>query len=397
MDNSNLEEKSNIEVKEESRFIQLKSYEGINESNLMTIPFVSLRRSRVDVIENTWTKSNGDEVGIKVVGGAESGCPTMAEMDVLLALLRIMIKDNDNGYEYNKTDKKVKLKKTIHFTFKELARELGYADINGGIKKRLDKSIRILNETTIYSNFAIRDIEIGEYVSDFKGTQSCKILTNYKSYSMSTRKKQNKKLADYKTIREETSIDIDDFFFNNMCNNYFKIYNFKKYISLGKGISKKLFLILSQWSHGYEKYVTYKVLYNYIGIASEVNTQDKEWYYNRLIKDALDELVSIKFINTYEIVTSEGVNFIFNKRKLEKAKFKDRYLTFDDIYNRLREIGFDLDDVVKYVRLDNGSYISGLLRYIDDKINKGHDIKDLKNYVEQGLKYENYDIREYEI
>lgn len=380
---------------EEIKVIKLKSYEGINESNLMTIPFVSFKKAKVPKIERTWVRSNGEEVGITVKGSSDFGCPTMMEMDVLLALFRIMMKDKDNQYVYDKANNHIEFNRKINFTYNELAKELNYADLNGKIKEKLERSIKILNETTIYSNFAIRDIEQGEYVADFKGEQSCRIIGGYKSYSMSKRKRQGKKFADHREIREETSVEIDKFFFNNMCNNYFKIYDFKKYISLTQSIAKKLFLILSQWSHGNEKYVSYKVLYDYIGL--DVNTKTEQNYYNRRIKDSVKELKDINFINDFEIKTMQGINFIFNKPRLDKAKFKDKYLTFDDIYMRLRELGFDLDDVNKYVRLDNESYIAGLLRYIDDKINKGHNIADLKAYVEQGLKYENYDVREYEI
>lgn len=389
-DNELLEEKE-----EEIKIIKLKSYEGINESNLMTIPFVSFKKAKVPIIERTWVRSNGEEVGITVKGSVDHGCPTMAEMDILLALFRIMMKDKDNQYEFNKTNNYIEFNRKINFTYSELAKELNYADLNGKIKQKLEKSIKILNETTIYSNFAIRDIEQGEYVADFKGEQSCRILGSYKSYSMTKRKRQGKKFADHKEIREETSVEIDKFFFNNMCNNYFKIYDFKKYISLTQSIAKKLFLILSQWSHGHEKYISYKVLYDYIGL--DINTKTEQNYYNRRIKDAVTELKSINFINDFEIKSTQGINFIFNKPRLDKSKFKDRYLTFDDIYIRLREIGFTLDDIPKYVRLDNESYVSALLRYIDDKLSKNHTIKDLKAYVEQGLKYENYDVREYEI
>lgn len=384
-----------IESKKEIKVIKLKSYEGINESNLMTIPFVSFKKAKVPIIERTWVRSNGEEVGITVKGSVDFGCPTMTEMDILLALFRIMMKDKSNQYEYDKANNQVKFNRKINFTYNELAKELNYADLNGKIKEKIEKSIKILNETTIYSNFAIRDIEQGEYVADFKGEQSCRILGGFKSYSMTKRKKQGKKYADHREIREETSVEIDKFFFNNMCNNYFKIYDFKKYISLNQSIAKKLFLILSQWSHGYEKYVSYKVLYDYIGL--DVNTKKEQNYYNRRIKDSANELKSINFINDFEVRQTEGINFIFNKPRLDKIKFKDKYLTFDDIYSRLRDIGFGLDDIHEYVRLDNESYISALLRYIDDKIAKEHTIKNLKAYVEQGLKYENYDVREYEV
>ena len=376
------------------KIIKLKSYESVNESNLMTIPFVSFKKAKVFEIERTWVRSNGEEVGI-TIKGSTGGCPTMAEMDVLLALFRIMMKNKSNQYTYNENNNIVDFDRTINFTYKELADELGYADISGKIKKNLEKSIKILNETTIYSNFAFRDIEIGEYVADFKGEESCRIISKYKSYSMSKVKRQGKKYSNYKEIREQTSVEIDEFFFNNMCNNYFKIYNYKKYMSLTQSIAKKLFLILSQWSHGSSKYITYKVLYDYIGL--DIKTDKDRNYYNRRIKDAIKELKEIKFIDDFEIKKLQGITFIFNKGKLDKEKYKHRYLTFNDIYIRLRDIGFDLDDINKYVRLDNESYIAGLLRYIDDKLDKGYKISNLKNYIEKGLKYENYDVREYEI
>lgn len=383
--------KNNITVK----FIKLKTYEGINESNLMTIPFVSFARTKVATIERTWVRSNGDEVGIKVVGG-EHGCPTMNEMDVLLALLRIMIKNNNNGYSYDKDNKTAEFNQTINFTYKELAEELGYTKFGGTQKKALDKSIKVLTETTIYSNFAIKDIDEGNYITTFKGEESCRILTTYKKYSMTkVNKNKGDKYLSAKDIKEQTSVKIDDFFFHNMCNNYFKIYDFGKYRSLKGDITKKLFLILSQWSHGYQKFISYKVLYDYIGL--DVPTIQKVYYYNRRLKDAVDELVEIKFLDSYEIKQQQGINFIFNIIKLERSKFKDRYLSIDDIYTRLREIGFDLDDFQKYVRLDNEPYVGALLRYVDDKLAQEHTIKDIKSYVEQGLKYENYDVRDYEI
>jgi hypothetical protein len=394
VDKSVSQVKSMKEQEEDIKFIKLKSYEGINESNLMTIPFVSFSKAKVKTIERTWVRSNGDEVGIKVVGG-EHGCPTMSEMDVLLALLRIMIRDNGNGYTYNKSQKQVSLNKVINFTYSELAKELGYAKFGGQQKRTLEKSMKILVETTIYSNFAIRDIEQGEYIADFKGEESCNILTHYKSYSMARRKRAKQNFADHKEVRECTSVEIDDFFFNNMCNNYFKIYDFKKYMSLNDDISKKLFLILSHWSHGYQKFISYRVLYDYIGL--DVPTADKAYYYNRKLRASAEKFKAIGFINDFELRQGEGINFIFNLVKLNRSKFKDRYLTIEDIYTRLRELGFSLDEFNIYVRLDNEPYVSALLRYIDDKTAQDHTIHDLKAYVEEGLKYENYDVHDYEI
>lgn len=390
----NLLKRSNTNDLEDVKVIKLKSSESINEINLMSIPFVSFKKKKVTEIRRRWIKSDGSEVGITVVGTEKNGCPTMAEFDVLLALIKIMLEDQGNKYEYNKKDKKIKVNQRIYFTYKQLAKKLGYSDISGRIKNKLEKSIKILNEVTIYSDFALKDAESGDYVVDFKGEESSRILCSYKSYSMEKQKKKGEKFKGYKEIKESTSIMIDDFFYNNMCNNFFKKYDYNTYMSLKQGIAKKLFLILTQWSKGSEKYVSYKVLYDYIGL--DVNTNEEKNYYNRRIKDSVQELKDIGFIQDFKIKKLQGVYFVFNQVKLDRKKHMNKYNNFDTIYNRLREIGFDLDDISKYIRLDNEKYVAALLRYTDVQIDKGNPIKDIKAYIEKGLKHENYDVREYE-
>ncbi|WP_242865012.1 replication initiator protein A, partial [Clostridium botulinum] len=72
------------EEEQEVETISLKSNQSINESNLMVIPFISMKKTKVKVLERYWI-SNGVRRGIKVVGSGEHGCPTIAELDVLLA------------------------------------------------------------------------------------------------------------------------------------------------------------------------------------------------------------------------------------------------------------------------------------------------------------------------
>ncbi|APH21003.1 TPA: replication initiator protein A [Clostridium botulinum] len=388
------------EEEQEVETISLKSNQSINESNLMVIPFISMKKTKVKVLERYWI-SNGVRRGIKVVGSGEHGCPTIAELDVLLALFRILIKNVGFKYEYNRTTGKVSLPKTIHFTYQELSKELGYKTYGGALKKKLENSVKCLNEATIYSDLGLRDVEAGDYIYDFEGEDSFRILEDYKSFSYTKRKKKGEKIGDAKQVKSMQSVTISDFFFKNICNNYFKIYNYNQYLMLTKGVAKKLYLLLNQWSRGYEKYLTYIKLYDMLSldVAKNENNEEidkkKAYYYNRIIKDALDELTTVKFIQDYDIRTNDGINLIFNINKRNKNRFLDKYNDEKEIINRLQEIGLTLKEWTKYYRLDNQEYVKALLRYVDYKIENKNDIRDVLKFTIDGLKSENYDVKEF--
>lgn len=379
----------NIEASE--KLITIKPFQGLNESNLMTLPFISLKRKKEPVLIRKWIKGN-QEVGLKVVGG-ENGCPTMFDLDVLLALFRLLIKSIDGKYVL-KENNKVDFPKEINFTYRKLAKEMGIKKFGGSCKVRLENSIKKLNEVTIYSTFAFRDQEEGKYIKTFKGERSCGILCKYKSYSVEERKVNKDKLASPKEIESLQSVEIDEFFYKNMCSNYFKLYDYDKYIKLNKSIGKKLLLILTQWSNGYEKYLSMQTLYDYIGI--DIKDKKDEYYYNNELKKALDELKEVGFIKEYEFKVGEGILFIFNATQKIKAKGLDKYTTDADVIARLREIGISYEDINNFVKMDTLSYISAMLRYVDDRFNRGL-VEDLFKYTAKGLPYGSYDVHDYEV
>lgn len=376
----------------EVQIISLKSNQSINESNLMVIPFVSMSKSKVSILERTW-ESKGIERGIKVVGSAEHGCPTVQELDVMLGLFRILIKNVGFKYEYNKATGKVNLPKVINFTFQELSKELGYKTYGGALKKKLENSVKCLNEVTMYSNFALRDVEVDDYIYDYNKEESFRIIEKYISYSYKNKKKSGEKIGNSKQIKEQQSVEISDFFFNSICNNYFKIYNYDSYIGLTKGLSKKLYLLLTQWSKGYEKYLTYKVLYDMLSL--DVVDSKKEYYYNRLIKEALDELMSVGFIQDYEVKKSEGIIFVFNKSKRLASKYLDKYNTQEEIIIRLQCIGFDIDDLAKYYTKDGEKYLKGVLRYMDYRIKNRKDIINELDFIKSALDRGDYGVTDF--
>lgn len=95
MDNQ-LETSKNEDLEEvKNRIITIKSYQGFNESNLMTLPIFSLKRKRVSEINRLWIKGE-QEVGLTVVAPPKTGCPTIYELDVLMALFKLLSKSMDN-------------------------------------------------------------------------------------------------------------------------------------------------------------------------------------------------------------------------------------------------------------------------------------------------------------
>lgn len=370
--------------------ITLSEHQGINESNLMTLPFVSMKRKPEKVIERKWARG-GQEVGIKVLGSAEYGCPTMYDLDVLLALFRIMMKNVDNKYLLTENNSVTLPNEKIHFTFRQLAREMGLKSFGQITKDRLVKSIRVLTESTIYSKFSIRDCVEGKFVLH-NGVESCRIITKSSSYSVKEMKFNGKKLASPKEILDKQYVIIDEFFYKNMCSNYFKVYDRDKYLKLKSNIAKKLFLILTQWSKGYEKYVTMQVLYDYIGL--EIETKQDKFYYNRELKKALKQLQEVGFIDEFEFLVNDGVKFLFSRKGLARKYGHSKYTKSEEVVARLREFGVDYNYITTYCTAETIDYVAALLRYTDDKISLGQ-VNDTFRFIMKGLPFGRYNVDKY--
>lgn len=383
------------EKEDEIKVITIKSTHSIAESNLMVLPFVSVRNTKVGIFKREW-ESKGIKRGIEVKGSVNLGVPTIKDLDVLLALFRIMVADMDFKYEYNVTQNTAKIESPeIHFTFQSLAKEMGYTSFSGAIKEILEKSLKRLNETTIYStgSGALRDAKESDYITEFNGEESFRIITDLKTYSYKKVKNRGEKIVNAKGVKEKTSVRIDKFFFKNICNNYFRIYDYSQYLKLRFGFSKKLFLLLNQWSHGYEKFLTYAIIYDILGLKTKVKKDI--YYYNKQIKKAFRELVQINFIEDFiENKDKTGINIIFNRTMSSNAKMLNKYKTDAEVIARLHELGLSYDAITKYYRLDNQDYVKGLLRYYDFKLKNGTIKKknDPLSLLKDGLKKENYNL-----
>lgn len=394
MDNvENVAETSNINDSDCGKVINIKPHQSFNESNLMTLPFISLKRKKEKKLVRRWVR-NGIDVELTVKGSADLGCPTIYEMDVLMALFKIQSKNMDNKIVVSNDNKVENMSNIINFTYRELAKEMGLKGFGKATKERLEKSIKCLVETTIYSKQAIRNQKEGAYVSSFNGEESSRIISKYKSYSVETRKLEGKELLHHEDIRDFQSVQIDEFFFSNLVSNYFKLYDYKKYKILKNNIAKKMLLILTQWSHGNEKYIKLQTLYDYLGI--QIETKQDSYYWGRRLKESLDELKKVKFFEEYKIDSNEGINLVFNTTVRIKSKGLNKYTKDEEVVARLREIGIEYEDINKFCRMDTMPYISALLRYVDYKYSIGA-VDDITGYTFAGLQYGTYDVSEFEI
>ena len=387
----NLENSSSIICQDEQlSLFKFKENQGFNETNLMTLPFIWLKRldkkNPKRTFTRTWTKSNNETVSIKVVGG-ECGVPCIGELDILLALFKIYINQIGNKVTINKESKLANFPtKKIHFTYRQLAKVMGYKSYGGALKKKLERSILTLNETTIYSNFAVKDATTGEYVDVFKCKKSSRIIESYIGYSKESYIKKNGESLKASEIKDYQVIELDDFFFDNICNSYFKVYNYDDYIKLKYGVSKKLYLILSTWSKQSSKTIRYETLYDYIGLEYETKSDIK--YNKDQIRKAIKELVEIGFIEDYKIKSGKngGVEFIFNSYKTELKFFKDKYNTNGEIVEKLRLINISYDEINELFKAYDGKTMAGLLRYMDYREENGNTIANRRRYFLTGLK-----------
>lgn len=375
---------------EQISFFNLKENYGIVETNLGVLPFISMKRKKVNILNRTWTRSNGQQVMLKVVGG-EDGVPQMKDMDVLLALLRLNAKQQNNCFK--KVNGNVEINRRIYFTYAELARELGLEIRGGSMKARLEKSIKKLNEATIYNKFAFMDAKTKEYIKVFKGEKSCRILRNYTSYEMCDSIKDNGKYLSAKEIKEMQYVEIDDFFYENMCCNYFNSYNFNMYISLKMDMAKKIFLILNIWSKSSSKFITYQALFDYIGL--DIKEAKDQYYAINQIKKAMTELMSIKYIDGYDEEKGRGINIIFNQKKLDILNFKNLYITSGDQFNALRAYGIRIDQVSLILTNFSKEYVAAVLRSLKYKSAKGEVKKNMINYIMSAFGEEKWDVKEF--
>lgn len=334
------------------KILRIPVDKSILEGNLMELPFITYFKSKepLTVVEYFWVDSKGVEKKIEV-RGSKWGVPNEYCFDVLTALFRLHIRQN-KSVEFNIDENRWNMNKTIHFSLTELAKEMGYKSFGKNVFDKLDISLETLNDTTIYNkaNGAFLDVKSNTYLSA-EAKESIGIIRNYKSYRYS-KLQEGAKRINYRDIKDYTSVMIDDFIYESLCNSYFKIFNYEQFSKLEMGIAKKMFLLLNKWRAERKKvFLKWETLYQRIPLISTNKDDEKpDKYKKRRIRDACKKLIEIGFIKEVHENTI-GIEFIFNDGvEHEIAMTSDnselvQYDTVSGILNALSNINFTAKEI----------------------------------------------------
>lgn len=365
-------------VKGEQKILTIDVDEEWIENNLIDMPFIYYYQSKepINMVEYKWKSNDGLNRSIQVRSSIY-GVPSPFEFDVLLALLRIHFKNNNNVVYPAKN-----MNNTIHFTFRELAKEMGYKGFGGKTKEKLDKAIERLCDTNLYNTTqgGLYNPITKEYITDSK--MVINILSDYKSYSYINTNEGVK--LDKKSLKDKASVVIHEFFFTSICNGKGKISDKNLRLSLKNSLSRRLYLILNKWRNNRsEMFLTYEKMYERIPLIDSKTIS----YRNKRIKSASEELVEKGFLKSIN-VQNRGITFVFNDKKIKSSPeptptLLKKYNNYDELINGLKFYGLNDNEIKEYLTLDKILDAQAMLRYIDIHTAT---IKNPKAYIIYGFK-----------
>lgn len=361
----------------------------IEERKQMNLSGVATKNTRPTVMEYIWTDSKGYEHGVKIKGDAEYGVPGEYEYNVLMAFWRIYSKKYSQLTIFNGGI--TNISPEIEFSYTEIAETMGMNNLGGANLKRIKEAINILTATTITN-------------STKSGLHCAGTLKN---------EEESYHIIEYSKAQGFNDIDgrkitgkvvISKFFFENICNNYFKIIDYDRYISLKSIIARRMYLILSKWRNARNAvYLKYETLYNRIPLTEGENKKK-----NQNIKNAAKHLISCGFLTDFE-TDRKGIKFIFTKEENKNIdtsknevipfnlknikKPKKPYSEMAEILQGLESCGLVEEEIYEALRIREREYLAALLRYVDERRMGGTLTDNPKNFLLKGI-HKLYDLDE---
>lgn len=351
-------------------------FDALVDGNIAQIPFVRPYEGKPQtILEYIWyTKESGNIIkrGIYVSGHGEYGVPTLREYDVYVALERIFInKRTKYGLcELLAPNEAINDYLNIEFTLNELAKELGYAHANSGTRELIKKSIRILLATTLFARYAggVYDIRNKKYITNAEvGIHLLDTIESGEIYD-----------EDGNPVVDVTRIRLSKFSYEQILNDYKLFYDIRKYNMTRNLMARKIYHMALQWK-GNNK-ISWANINTLIERIPMIDVEDK--YKKRDIKKVLKLMDSVGMVKIkYDTENEDKVYFIFSDDDEEiDTALLQKYNTYADIRDAYFNIGFTLDELDKYLNVENIRYIQALLRYLDDT-GKSSNMKDVKKYI----------------
>ncbi|MBU3114043.1 hypothetical protein [Clostridium lacusfryxellense] len=271
-----------------SRVYKLNAGESIVDGNSIQLPCIAEYQGNryIDLAYN-WSSRKGAPVqrGIFVSGHAEYGVPTLRDLDTLVALESIFIKNKtDNGICELKTEDLLDEDLYIDFTINKLSRELGFNSINNHTRDLIKRSIEVLVATTITNSYkgGLYDIRTKKYDNDLSSQYH--YIEGYTGY-------EETDVSGITKIVDVTKIKISRFFYTMIVNNYNLIYDKTLYGKTKNYTAKKIYLLALLWM-GKNNYTTTMIdtLIECVPVAQK-EIQYKRQYIKKALSDLNDNLM----------------------------------------------------------------------------------------------------------
>jgi hypothetical protein len=404
LDDSACEQHVNIQYikRKKRKRLEINIDSAVVEANMLLLPIATvgeIKEKDVGEVIVKWVDSNSIERGIKVAVGDGFTPINIFDIKVMYALFKIY-SESMPILEYNVTDtQQYAIPIETAYTPTEIARRLKYKSFSKPILTKIQDSIKKLGSATVVSvsNGAIWDSKTKTHVV-MSGEEGYHILS-YKMYQYgATKDKDGNHITNvvprlhHSKIKEINYVRFDDFFYQNMCNGYFKIIPFDLFVLIRLEVTLRIFSLLEGWFCSKKPFVyfKYETLYHRIPLPDTMATK----YKNREIKKACEELIELKYIVRYKIKPNEGIFFIFDSESNDDAMLTyeqtylglDKYIELDEVVKALLGYGISEDNIENYVTNENLSYIQALLRYFDMGIRFDRIDKNPIGFLSKGLK-----------
>lgn len=386
--------------KKKRKPLEIKVEETIVELNLLILPLVPIGKS-LDVGEVVvkWFDSENNQHGIKISMPENINHLTIFDIKVLMTLLKIYSEYN-TVITYNIEKENYEMPMEIRFTKKMIVDRLKYKQCGGSITRKIDTSLDKLSSATISSMFngGLYDVKSKKWITN--SSIKYHIFDICETYNYRDVQEGEKRILG-NHIKDTNRIIINRFFYDSLCSGYCRIINYDFLIKIKSDVAYRIYALLEGWFCDKRPFVyfKYETLYNRIPLPEIRTTSNK----NRDIKNALEELVKLYYIDRYIIKKGKGVYIIFDSSINDdvilnyKDKFYglDKYNSYSDVVNALLNYGISANDIDLYVKdttkESNLEYIKALLRYFDVAMRYDRIDKNPVKYLLKGLQT-TYDI-----
>lgn len=388
--------------KDNEKIISLKKNEYLFDLNSLFLPFIPDYDTSKGLV--TELEVPLDDGSVIKVTSPSYGVPTLYDKDVLLALQRIMLKQNTN------LQRKFKIKKSIDdllesdrtigpISIESIAKEMGYErEPSVDTKYKICTSIKRMHEAS-YITTKSRIYVKKHDTFLMKAEEGIHLIDNYniieytKEEKDQRAKKATKKATDEKYLKKKNSLFngyikmvINSTTFKSIILDQYVFYNWDEAREIKNITARHIYLLALKMAGANKEWsVSTSKLLKYLPMKPGMQLK----YQKQAIKRALTKLNSTKKCKI-SYWNNDVNHFSFSTTKKETIAapnyMKDKFNSFGEMIEGFIDLGLTREEAIN-LNLQKIAYYQALLRYVTI-INSYGEIEDTRAYILKCLKNE---------